>query len=141
MRVILIFVMSTLALAALVAPPPARAAHPLRTDDAGTLGRGAFQLELGAARSRDRSRQGGAQASGIREDATELSIALGAGLRDDLDLTLGAPYTWSRVAPDVERERVLQGGEPSVVVRTVNVTRELSGPPGVGRLTAAAALS
>lgn len=96
MRVILKIVSTALALIGLGAAPAARATHPLVTDDAGTLGRRAGQIELGAAWSRDRSLQGDAA---IDERTGQVTVALGAGLRDDLDLTLGVPLSWWRVAP------------------------------------------
>ncbi|HNQ34786.1 MAG TPA: transporter [bacterium] len=64
---------------------PARAYHPLVTDDAGTLGRGGWQLEVNGEFGRDRE---GAE----KAVASELSATLGYGLGENLDLILGLPY-------------------------------------------------
>jgi hypothetical protein len=69
---------------------PSLATHPLSTDDAGTLGEGRGQLELGAGLSRDRSSAGGIA---VRQDARELAASLGLGLAQDVDLTLEALAT------------------------------------------------
>jgi len=84
-------------LAALAVPATAHAAHPLVSDDAGTLGASVIQLELGAAGARDRS-----QAEGVRsrEEASLLVAVFGWGLRDDLDLVVGLPLAWSRSTLD-----------------------------------------
>jgi hypothetical protein len=80
--------------AALATPAGARAAHPLVSDDAGTLGRGAAQLELAAEVGRDRRRSpDGAE----REDAGRTAAALTLGVTTDLDVVLGVASTWSRV--------------------------------------------
>jgi hypothetical protein len=75
-------------------PLAARAAHPMITEDAGTLGRGARQLELGVELSRDLAGPGGARE---RDDAGQGALTVGVGLRDDLDLAAGVAGVWSRV--------------------------------------------
>jgi len=80
--------------AALCAPAATRAAHPLATDDAGTLGRGVRQAELTGQMSRDTEGRGAARTS---DDTGEGGVAVGYGLRDDLDLVLGVATSWSRV--------------------------------------------
>lgn len=57
------------------------AAHPLITDDTGTQGKGKFQVEVNAEHAND---------SGNTE--TALGATLSAGLLDNLDLVIGAPY-------------------------------------------------
>jgi hypothetical protein len=80
--------------AALATPAGALAAHPLVSDDAGTLGRGAAQLELAAEVGRDRrASPDGAE----REDARQTAATLTLGVRTDLDVVLGVASTWSRV--------------------------------------------
>ncbi|MBI5847082.1 MAG: transporter [Nitrospirae bacterium] len=61
------------------------AAHPLITDDTGTQGKGKFQIEINAEYASD---------SGNTE--TALGATLSAGLRDNLDLVIGAPYIFLR---------------------------------------------
>jgi len=79
---------------ALATPAGARAAHPLVSDDAGTLGRGAAQLELAAEVGRDRRvSPDGAE----REDAGQTAATLTLGVTTDLDVVLGVASTWSRV--------------------------------------------
>jgi Putative MetA-pathway of phenol degradation len=91
------FAVAAALLAALAVPATAVAAHPLVSDDAGTLGASVIQFELGAAGARDQS-----QADGVRlqEEASLLVAAFGWGLRDDLDLVLGLPLAWSRSTTD-----------------------------------------
>lgn len=98
MKMILMIAMGPAALAGVAAPRPARAAHPLMTDDAATLGRRVVQVELGSAVSRDRSRAG--DGTRTREDAAEVVLAVGAGLRGDLDLTLGVPLAGARTVAE-----------------------------------------
>ncbi len=64
-------------------------AHPLVSDDAGTLGRGHSQIEISGEYGRD-------DEAGVRDQATELAVALGHGLTDRLDLILAVPYLATR---------------------------------------------
>jgi hypothetical protein len=80
-------------LGALAAPAAAGAAHPLVSDDAGTLGAAVLQLELTGAGGLERSRQAGVR---LQEDASLLAAAFSWGLHDDLDLVVGLPLAWSR---------------------------------------------
>ena len=74
------------------------AAHPLVTDDAGTLGAGKFQLELTGEYAKD----GG-------DSTTETAVAVAGGVRDDLDLVLSVPYQFLRSTDD-EGSRVTENG-------------------------------
>ncbi|HWI41226.1 MAG TPA: transporter, partial [Verrucomicrobiae bacterium] len=69
----------------------AHAAHPLATEDTGTVEKGKYQLEL----STEVGRAGG---SASRETATEFAASFTAGLTDRIDLSLGLPF-------DTVRER------------------------------------
>lgn len=80
--------------AALCAPAVARAAHPLITDDAGTLGGGVRQLEITSAVSRDSE---GSGAERVSDDTGEGGVGIGYGLLDRLDVLLGIAASWSRV--------------------------------------------
>lgn len=71
---------------------PSFAAHPLVTDDTGTLGKGKFQLELNGEFRRTREMQGGVF---TREDAGESKAAITAGMTDNVDLTLSYPWVYS----------------------------------------------
>jgi len=78
-------------------PAAAVAAHPLVSDDAGTLGASVIQVELGAAGWRDRSQVDGVR---LQEEASALVAVFGWGLREDLDLVVGLPLAWSRSTAD-----------------------------------------
>ncbi len=62
------------------------AAHPLITDDTGTQGKGRFQFELNGGYSND---------NGNKE--TEVNTILSAGLRDNIDLVITAPYLFQNI--------------------------------------------
>ncbi|MHB8808674.1 MAG: transporter [Desulfobulbaceae bacterium] len=70
-------------------PNAAFATHPLITDDAGTLGRGAFQLEVNGEYAHE-------DENGGEEKTAEVAAALSYGMTDHLDIVLGAPYQWLR---------------------------------------------
>ena len=77
--------------AVLLTPIASWAAHPLITDDAGTLGTGKFQLEVNGEYGTDK-----ATAAGIEtiERGIEAATALGYGVSDALDVVIGVPYLW-----------------------------------------------
>ena len=63
------------------------AAHPLITDDTGTVGKGKTQLEL--------TTQFDFESEGdVKEESSELAATLCFGLNDKTDLVLGIPYQW-----------------------------------------------
>lgn len=62
---------------------PAYAAHPLITDDTGTQGKGKFQIEVNAEHAND---------NGNTE--TALGATLSAGVLDNVDIVIGAPYVF-----------------------------------------------
>jgi len=64
-------------------------AHPLITDDAGTLGRGKFQLELNG-------KYDHTDKDGVTEKTTEMATALGYGVTNNMDIVLGIPYQHTR---------------------------------------------
>jgi len=69
------------------------AAHPLITDDAGTMGAGKAQLELNGEYGRDKE-------EGVTVKTTEGSAALTYGLSDAVDFVVGLPYQHYRVKDD-----------------------------------------
>ena len=64
-------------------------AHPLITDDAGTLGKGKFQLELNG-------KYDHTDKDGVTEKTTEMATALGYGVTNNMDIVLGIPYQHTR---------------------------------------------
>ena len=85
----------------------AQAAHPLITDDTGTQGKGKYQFELNGEISRDKEVFEGVE---TRESGAEMAAAFSAGLFDNVDLVVGAPWVWSRVRED----GVLTGDENGI---------------------------
>jgi hypothetical protein len=65
------------------------AAHPLVTDDAGTQGKGKWQLELDGQYEHEHEK-------GEKENNSEVSVAATFGLTDTIDFVLGVPYQWLR---------------------------------------------
>ncbi|MBF0551618.1 MAG: transporter [Deltaproteobacteria bacterium] len=74
--------------ACLIMTGTAFAAHPLITDDAGTQGKGKWQLELNAQYGRDDNK-------GIVQHTTPSVCALTYGLTDPIDIALGVPYIYT----------------------------------------------
>lgn len=65
------------------------AAHPLVTDDAGTMGTGKAQLELNGEYGHDRE-------EGVTTKTMEGAATLSYGIRETVDLVVGLPYQHSR---------------------------------------------
>lgn len=65
------------------------AAHPLITDDAGTVGRWGFQVEVNGEYAHE-------DENGVEEKTAEFATALSYGVTDHLDIVFGAPYQWLR---------------------------------------------
>jgi len=78
-------------------PAAAFAARPLITDDAGTLGKGAFQVELGFETSDRRTDDDGVV---TREDKTSGTTTLSYGILENLDVLLGMPYEKTKIRED-----------------------------------------
>jgi len=70
---------------------PAWAAHPLFTDDSGTLGKGKFLLEVNGQYDFDKDDRNGAT---VKSDGGQMAAALTYGIIDQVDLALTAPYVW-----------------------------------------------
>ncbi len=73
---------------------PAYAAHPLITDDTGTQGKGKFQIEVNAEHAND---------NGNTE--TALGATLSAGVLDNVDIVIGAPYVFLSEKDDTGHRR------------------------------------
>lgn len=69
------------------------AAHPLITDDTGTMGKGNFQAELNTEFSFDKEREDGVT---IKERVNDVSTILTYGITDNVDIVAGLPYIWFR---------------------------------------------
>lgn len=70
---------------------PVLAAHPLVSDDAGTLGKGTMQIELNGDIGHDRVTSAG---STTTCRSAQVAGALGVGISDIIDLTLGYARPW-----------------------------------------------
>jgi len=91
---------------ALATPAGVRAAHPLTSDDTGTLGQGKRQVELTGELGRDREE---ADSLDVREDAGETALTISFGLRDEIDLVVGAAATFSRIREQGELASEVRG--------------------------------
>lgn len=78
----------------LIIPAESWAAHPLITDDAGTQGKGKFQLELNGQYDSDKE-----TVDGITTKTTggEMAATLSYGIVENVDLVLTLPYQWVKV--------------------------------------------
>lgn len=74
-----------------IAAGPALAAHPLISDDAGTLGKGASQIELNGQWSSDKETVEGAK---IESRASQIVTTYGFGIAEKVDLTFGVVRQW-----------------------------------------------
>ncbi len=73
------------------------AAHPLITDDAGTMGRNSAQAEFNGEFSVDKETDDGAT---TEVTSYEASTTLTYGVTDNVDFVLGIPYQWSKTEED-----------------------------------------
>lgn len=75
------------------------AAHPLITDDAGTQGKGKFQVEINAEYGYDRETEEAEDTEEnitVKETGTEVAGILSYGITDSMDVVFGLPYQWNR---------------------------------------------
>jgi len=72
---------------------PSWAAHPLITDDAGTQGKGKFQVELNGQHDWDKEEIDGVSA---RSTGDQVATTLSYGIAENVDLVFGLPYLWGR---------------------------------------------
>lgn len=108
---------TALVLAVMLSPPAAAfAAHPLITDDAGTVGKGTFQVELGFEMSDHRTDDDGVV---TREDASCGTTTLSYGLLENLDVLLGMPYEKTKIKRnenETDERKDMWGGDLAGVV-------------------------
>ncbi|MBI4634635.1 MAG: transporter [Deltaproteobacteria bacterium] len=67
------------------------AAHPLITDDAGTQGKGKFQLEVNGQYDSDTET---VNSVSVKTTGGQATMALTYGIIDSIDLAVGIPYQW-----------------------------------------------
>ena len=80
------------AFAVLLVPKDSRSAHPLATEDGGTVGGGTIEAEMGYEYGSLRQNVDGLVA---REDVAEAALNLAFGIIDDLDLLVFTPILWT----------------------------------------------
>ena len=68
----------------------ANAMHPLITDDAGTQGKGKFQLEVNGEYGQDKD-------NGVTTNTTQIVSTLSYGISDPIDIVLSVPYLHVKV--------------------------------------------
>jgi hypothetical protein len=78
-------------------PVIAQATHPLITDDAGTQGKGKFQLELNSSYATEKETIAG---STVRTAESDLAANLTYGAAASIDVFIETPYTWWRAKND-----------------------------------------
>ena len=83
--------------AILLVPAAAWAAHPLITDDAGTQGKGKFQLEVNGQYDADKETVAGVS---VKSTGGQAGSTLSYGVIDNADLVLNVPYVWGKVTED-----------------------------------------
>lgn len=70
------------------------AAHPMITDDAGTLGKGTIQVELNGDIGTDKQSIGGGSFGDVNNSPSQIATTVGAGVTDKIDLTIGMTRPW-----------------------------------------------
>jgi hypothetical protein len=72
-------------------------AHPLISDDAGTLGKGKFQIEVSGQYDSDKE-----TVNGVSTESTggQIATTLSYGFIENADLILSLPYQWGKVKED-----------------------------------------
>ncbi|MFZ4857673.1 MAG: transporter [Desulfuromonadaceae bacterium] len=81
------------------------AAHPLISDDAGTLGKGNLQVELNGEISSDKERSDGSTTKTIGK---QLATSFGVGVSDKIDLSIGFARPWG--SGDIDRATFTDAG-------------------------------
>jgi hypothetical protein len=91
------FVRTSFLIGILVSSAAAWAAHPLITDDAGTQGKGNFQLEVNGQYDRDDDTVSGVS---VKSTGGQVATTLTYGIIDSVDVVLSLPYRWSNIKED-----------------------------------------
>ena len=95
-----------------LSPFASEAALPMITDDAGTQGKGKFQIEAAAEHDRDKEQFAGVTS---READYAVAAAFTAGVVDTLDLAIAAPYLWNSSSDDLGQSSRVNGIGDSLV--------------------------
>ena len=72
-------------------------AHPLITDDAGTQGKGKFQVEVSGQYDSDKETVNGVS---VESTGGQVATTLSYGFIDNADIVLSLPYQWGKVKED-----------------------------------------
>lgn len=72
-------------------------AHPLITDDAGTQGKGKFQLEVNGQYDSDKETENGVS---LESTGGQVATTLSYGVMESADLVLSLPYQWAKAKED-----------------------------------------
>jgi len=72
-------------------------AHPLITDDAGTQGKGKFQVEVSGQYDSDKETVNGVS---VESTGAQVATTLSYGFIENADLVLSLPYQWGKVKED-----------------------------------------
>jgi hypothetical protein len=78
-------------------PAVAWGAHPLITDDAGTQGKGKFQVEVSGQYDSDRETVNGVS---VESTGGQVATTFSYGFIENADLVLSLPYQWGKVKED-----------------------------------------
>ena len=95
----LLFVVSIITLIQFLCLSYGFAAHPLITDDAGTQGKGKFQVEVNSEFNYHREKEEGVT---TKETGGGIGAILSYGILDNIDIVLGMPFQWFKVREDGE---------------------------------------
>lgn len=95
--ILLIRLVVVIVMIACLLPVAAFAARPLITEDAGTLGKGGFQVEAGIEVSDHRQDYDDVV---TKEDRTSFATTITYGMLDNVDIVLGLPHEKTRIKED-----------------------------------------
>lgn len=92
-------------LALLLIACPSWAAHPLITDDAGTQGKGNFQLELNGQHDGEKEDVEGVS---VKTTGGEVAAALSYGIAENVDLVFCVPFLWGKEKEnDIDKFKII----------------------------------
>ncbi len=102
-------VLASLAMAFLF-PSAAFGTHPLITDDAGTQGKGKFELEINGQHGWDNN-------DGVIQYTTPAASTLTYGITDSVDVSIGVPYWWIKTDDSGSRSHLNGFGDVAAAVK------------------------
>ncbi|MEJ2695121.1 MAG: transporter [Candidatus Sulfobium sp.] len=86
------------------------AQHPLITDDAGTLGKGRYQIEINAEYGSDED-------NGAVQHTTPAVSAFTYGMSDSVDVSIGMPYLWTSTSESSSTTGLNGPGDMAITVK------------------------